>query len=123
MELLAREQEITSLNHKLSVMETDLEKAEGKLADAKHDRESGDSAKNNAEALTRKIQLLEEELDAAEKNLKDTVEKYVVFVFDSRNSLSGIFPVLQPELCFLWKPSVVFLDRQLIARVSFLRIG
>lgn len=78
MELLAREQEITSLSHKLNVMEGDLEKAEAKLADAKHAREDGDSAKSTAENLQRKIQILEEELDNAEKNLKETVEKCVL---------------------------------------------
>lgn len=77
MELLAREQEITSLSHKLNVMEGDLEKAEAKLADAKNAREDGDSAKSTAENLQRKIQILEEELDNAEKNLKETVEKCV----------------------------------------------
>ena len=37
----------------------------------------GDASKTTNDALTRKIQLLEEELDAAEKNAKETMEKYV----------------------------------------------
>lgn len=58
-------------------MDGDLEKAESKLADAKHAHEEGDTAKSTAENLQRKIQILEEELDTAEKNLKETVDKYV----------------------------------------------
>lgn len=77
LELLARDQDITSLQHKLSLMDADLEKAEAKLADAKHAHEEGDSARSTAENLQRKIQILEEELDNAEKNLKETVEKFV----------------------------------------------
>lgn len=62
-------------------MDTDLEKAESKLADAKHAHEEGDSARSTAENLQRKIQILEEELDNAEKNLKETVEKFVSKLF------------------------------------------
>ncbi|KAI0693172.1 tropomyosin [Cerioporus squamosus] len=61
--LLEKDQEITSLQHKISVLDADLEKAEGKLADLK-------SAQEDA-----KIQLLEEELDAADKNLKEAMDK------------------------------------------------
>jgi tropomyosin, fungi type len=75
--LLERDQEITSLNHKLSVLDADLEKTEGKLADLKTAQEEGETSKTTNEGLQRKIQLLEEELDAAEKNVKETVEKYV----------------------------------------------
>jgi tropomyosin len=77
LELLAREQEVTSLNHRLNVVEGNLEKAETTLADAKHASQEGDTAKSTAESLQRKIQILEEELDTAEKNLKETVEKFV----------------------------------------------
>lgn len=66
-----------SLQHKLSVMDGDLEKAETKLADAKAAQAEGDQSKTISEGLQRKIQLLEEELDAADKNLKDAMEKYV----------------------------------------------
>ena len=37
---------------------------------------AGRSSRTTNENLLRKIQLLEEELDAAEKNVKETVEKY-----------------------------------------------
>ncbi|PCH44284.1 hypothetical protein WOLCODRAFT_26668 [Wolfiporia cocos MD-104 SS10] len=73
--LLEKDQEITSLQHKLSVMDGDLEKAESKLSAAKAAQEEGDQSKTMNEGLQRKIQLLEEELDAADKNLKDAMEK------------------------------------------------
>ncbi|CCL99690.1 uncharacterized protein FIBRA_01711 [Fibroporia radiculosa] len=76
--LLEKDQEITSLQHKLSVMDGDLEKAENKLAAAKTAQEEGDQSKTINEGLQRKIQLLEEELDAADKNLKDAMEKCVL---------------------------------------------
>jgi tropomyosin, fungi type len=75
--LLEKDQEITSLQHKLSILDTDLEKAEAKLADSKAAQEEGEHSKTTNEGLVRKIQLLEEELDAAEKNVKETVEKCV----------------------------------------------
>lgn len=40
----------------------------------------GEQSKTTSEGLARKVQLLEEELDAAEKNLKETVDKCVVFL-------------------------------------------
>ena len=75
--LLEKEQEITSLQHKISVLDADLEKAEGKLSDLKSAQEDGEQSKTANEGLQRKIQLLEEELDAADKNLKEAMDKYV----------------------------------------------
>ncbi|KAG9119218.1 hypothetical protein FRC07_005844 [Ceratobasidium sp. 392] len=74
-ELLAKEQEITSLQHKLGLSDGQLEAAEAKLADVRNASAEGESSRTTAENLTRKVQLLEEELDAAEKNVKETVEK------------------------------------------------
>jgi hypothetical protein len=45
----------------------------------------GEHSKSTSDNLLRKVQLLEEELDAAEKNVKETVEKWV---FVSSPSLS-----------------------------------
>ena len=77
-QLLEKDQEILSLQHKLTIAETELEKTEGKLSDAKVAQDENETSKTTNEGLTRKIQLLEEELDNAEKNLKDTVERYVL---------------------------------------------
>ena len=76
-ELLSKEQENTSLQHKVDMLEANLDKSEAMVMELKGAGEEGDSAKANNESLTRKVQLLEEELDVAEKNVKETVEKYV----------------------------------------------
>ncbi|KAI8985554.1 tropomyosin like-domain-containing protein [Trametes punicea] len=73
--LLEKEQEIASLNHKISVLDSDLEKAEAKVAELKAANEDGEQNKTANEGLQRKVQLLEEELDAAEKNLKEAMDK------------------------------------------------
>lgn len=73
--LLEKDHEIKSLTVKLGDLDGQLEKAEHTLADSKADREAGETSKMTNEGLVRKIQLLEEELDAAEKNVKETVEK------------------------------------------------
>jgi len=73
--LLEKDQEIGSLTHRLSTLDSELEKTEAKLAELKSAREEGETSKTTNEGLVRKIQLLEEELDAAEKNVKETVEK------------------------------------------------
>jgi tropomyosin len=73
--LLEKDQEIGSLQHRLSTLDGDLEKTEAKLAELKSAREEGETSKTTNEGLVRKIQLLEEELDAAEKNVKETMEK------------------------------------------------
>lgn len=75
--ILEKDQEITSLSHKLSLLDADLEKTEAKLAELKSAQEEGETSRTTNEGLNRKIQLLEEELDAAEKNVKETVEKCV----------------------------------------------
>lgn len=72
---MQKDQEITSLQHKLSLMENDLEKAEGKLQDHKATKEEHDNSQVNVDGLSRKIAMLEEELDTAEKNLRETTEK------------------------------------------------
>jgi len=74
-ELLVKDQEIKSLTHKLGVIEGDLEKAESKLSDLKNASEDSETRKSTNEGLQRKVQLLEEELDAADQNLKDNLEK------------------------------------------------
>jgi len=73
--LLEKDQEITSLTHRLGVLDDELQKAESKIQEAKLAAAESESNKTTSSGLTRKVQLLEDELDAAEKNLKDTVEK------------------------------------------------
>ena len=59
------------------MLDGQLESAESKLADAKAAKEEGELSKTTNEGLQRKIQLLEDELDAAERNAKETMEKCV----------------------------------------------
>ena len=66
------------MNHRLGLLEADLEKAEAKLNETKASAADAESSKTTSDALQRKVQLLEEELDAAEKTLKETNEKYVL---------------------------------------------
>ncbi|KAJ7024829.1 tropomyosin [Mycena alexandri] len=74
-QLLEKDHEITSLQVKLEHLDSELAKAESSIQESKADREAGETSKMTNEGLVRKIQLLEEELDAAEKNVKETVEK------------------------------------------------
>ncbi|KAI9464540.1 tropomyosin [Lactarius psammicola] len=74
-DLLGKDQEITSLQHRIGVLESELEKTETRLAETKVAAADGEHSKSTNDGLIRKIQLLEEELDAAEKNVKETVEK------------------------------------------------
>ena len=48
------------------------------MSESKAAAEEGETSKSTNDGLVRKIQLLEEELDAAEKNVKETVEKWVL---------------------------------------------
>ena len=77
MEILHKDQEIQSLQHKLGLLEGEVEKAESRLSEAKLASADGESSKSTAENMSRKVQLLEDELDTAEKNVKETMEKYV----------------------------------------------
>ena len=96
-ELLGKEQDVTSLTHKLDVLEGQLADAEGKLGVAKSAQQEGELSKATSDELRRKIQLLEDELDAAEKNAKETVEKYVPHRHPDRPILSVMHLRFQAE--------------------------
>ncbi|KAK0355911.1 tropomyosin-2 [Friedmanniomyces endolithicus] len=76
-ETLSKEQEITSLQHKNSVLETEVEKLERLHGEAKAAADESAQHGTQNEGLTRKLQLLEEEAEENEKNLRETNEKYV----------------------------------------------
>ena len=67
------------MQHKLGLAESELEKLEGSLKEHKSAKEEAGQHKDTNESLTRKISLLEEELDNAEKNLRETTEKCVKY--------------------------------------------
>lgn len=74
-----KDQELISLQHKVSNLEADLDAAEKKITDAKTAREEDETNRSTNENLNRKIALLESELDNAEKNLRETTDKFVSF--------------------------------------------
>ena len=75
-ENLQKEQEITSLQHNKTVLETEVEKLEGLHSKAKGEvAESAQHGTQN-ESLQRKVQLLEDEAEANDKTLRETNEKY-----------------------------------------------
>lgn len=76
-ENLQKEQEITSLSHKNSVLESEVEKLETQVKEFKSAAEDGAQQGTQNETLTRRLQLLEEEAEEADKTLRETNEKYV----------------------------------------------
>lgn len=76
-ENLAKEQEITSLSHKNQLLETTVEKLESEVATHKKEAQEGGAHATTNESLSRKLQVLEEEAEAADRNLRETNEKYV----------------------------------------------
>jgi len=74
-QVLVKDQEIKSLTHRLATAEQSLDTSETHLNEAKRFREDHETSKATNDGLLRKIQLLEDELDSAEKNLKETVER------------------------------------------------
>ena len=74
-ENLAKEQEITSLNHRNQVLEGEAEKLETSLKDAKEAANQSAQHDTQNEALQRRLQLLEEEAEESDKTLRETNEK------------------------------------------------
>jgi tropomyosin len=74
-ENLQKEHEITSLQVKNSALEAEVEKLEGSIIDHKKGAEEGSSAVTQNETLQRRLQLLEEEAEEADKNLRETNDK------------------------------------------------
>lgn len=75
-ETLAKEQEITSLNHRNQLLEGEVEKMEASLKEAKEAANSSAQHDTQNEALQRRLQILEEEAEEADRNLRETNEKY-----------------------------------------------
>jgi tropomyosin len=76
-ENLTKEQEITSLGHRNTLLEEEVDKLEKALTDAKSAADSGAAHSTEMDSLQRKLQLLEDEAEEADKNLRETNEKYV----------------------------------------------
>lgn len=76
-ESLSKEQEITSLQHKNGVLEGQVDKLEGDVDKHKKLADEGSGSITQNEALQRRLQLLEEEAEEADKTLREANEKYV----------------------------------------------
>lgn len=76
-ENLQKEQEITSLQHRNSVLEKDNERIDGLHKDAKAAADQSKDHGTQAESLQRKLAVLEEEAEQADKQLRETTEKCV----------------------------------------------
>jgi tropomyosin len=70
-----KEQEVTSLTHKVSVLEGQLEKTEHQLADAKKGNEHSAATSQSAASMERKIDTLSNELDEADRRMKEYAMK------------------------------------------------
>ena len=73
---LQQEQEITSLQHRNGLLESEVEKLETQVKE--HRSAISESAQHSTdnEALNRRVQLLEDEAEEADKNLREANEKY-----------------------------------------------
>lgn len=96
-ENLQKEQEITSLQHKNSVLESEVEKLEGSHKDLKAAADESAQHGTQNETLQRRLQLLEEEAEENDKNLRETNEKYVEPAGDVCESLGLVLMVRQAE--------------------------
>lgn len=79
-ENLTKEQEILSLTHQKTLLEGEVDKLEKALAEAKSAADTGAAHGSEVDALSRKLQLLEEEAEEADKNLRETNEKQVSLI-------------------------------------------
>lgn len=75
---MTKEHEITSLNRKNSQLEEEVEKLEESLQTAKKEALEGSQHGATSDNLQRKLTLLEEEAEEADKLLREANEKYVM---------------------------------------------
>ena len=79
-ENLAKAQEITSLSHRNQLLEQEVEKLEHGIKDHKIAADESAVRGKTNETLQRRMQLLEDEAEEADKNLRETNEKYTAAV-------------------------------------------
>lgn len=96
-ENLSKEQEITSLQHKNGLLESEVEKLETAVKDFKKAADESTSTGTQNETLQRRLQLLEEEAEDADKTLREANEKCVI--------------IPRPILSHFPNPSLMVLDR------------
>lgn len=75
-ESISKEQEIKSLTHRNGLLEADVEKLEEANKKLKEELASDGSNKTQNESLQRRLQLLEDEAEEADRNMRETNDKY-----------------------------------------------
>ncbi|OLY79722.1 Tropomyosin-2 [Smittium mucronatum] len=70
-----REQEIISLQNRISLLEDELDRKEAKISEAKKMAEDVENSRDASDVLTRRINIVEEKLEAAESELQESKEK------------------------------------------------
>jgi len=73
--LLANEQEIRSLSHRNGLLEAELEKNESKISEFKSEKIAGENSSVTLEGLSRKVQILEGDLENTERRLQESASK------------------------------------------------
>ncbi|EPS39343.1 hypothetical protein H072_6869 [Dactylellina haptotyla CBS 200.50] len=74
-DFLSKDQAVSSLTHRNTTLEADVEKLEEQLSAAKKEALEGAQHGTTSDNLQRKVTVLEEETENLEKQLKETVEK------------------------------------------------
>jgi tropomyosin len=72
---LQQEQEITSLQHRNSLLESEVEKLEGNVKEHKEVAAESTHHSTQNETLTRRLQILEDEAEESDKSLREANEK------------------------------------------------
>ncbi|OMJ26863.1 putative asparagine-tRNA ligase, mitochondrial [Smittium culicis] len=72
---IEREQEIISLQNRITLLEDELDRKESRIAEAKQLAEDHESTRDASDVLNKRIHLLEEKLETAELELQQTKEK------------------------------------------------
>lgn len=109
-ENLSKEQDITSLQHKNGLLESEVEKLETAIKDFKKAAEDGTQHSTTNESLNRRLQLLEEEAEEADKTLREANEKWVAqyYTFKSHDYMTWRclphcpFPLLPAQATPAW---------------------
>ena len=73
-DILTKEHELKSLTHKNSQLEAEVEKLDTDHKKAKDELAGSRDISTNNDALNRRVQLLEEEVERSDKNVRETNE-------------------------------------------------
>lgn len=75
--LQAKENEILSLQNKIILLSSDLEKAETRIGQVKLQKQENDAIQNVSEQFQRRLSILETDVETSKRQLKEATEKWV----------------------------------------------